>query len=507
MTSTNSHIKKVVIIGGGISGLTAGIYARRSGLECEIYEQHSVVGGECTSWKRKGFHIDNCVHWLTGTNPNTEMYKVWCETKVLGEDVEIIQNDSFLHVESENGESIDIWQDVERIRRDLLKLSPEDKDAIEEFIENIKTYSLMDMPALKPVDMYSIPELWRLLKKLRPIGKIHGKLSKISLPEYASRFKHPLIKKMILSYMPHTYNIASWFFVLGTFCSGNGALPRGGSQGMINRMEKYFLELGGKIFTNKKAEKLDIENKIATHVRFTDGTSATGDYIICCCDVSVVFNKLLGQEHIDDFFKHRYIDKLKHPIYSTFNTYIAVDDTCDFLSDTTWFNCEPYKVMGKEQDYILVKNFASEPSFSPKGKNILQTLLVQYEDDYERWSTFYEVNREAYKAEKKKIAKAIVTALEKKYPQLKDKMTVIETVTPYSFYRFCGAYKGAYMSFILTPFAKKKTHKGRLRKIKNLYLAGQWLQPPGGLPNAGATGRFVIQRICKQEKIDFNSAI
>ena len=499
-------MKKIVIIGGGIAGLTAGIYARRSGFECEIYEQHTIVGGECTSWKRQGFHIDNCVHWLTGTKPGTEMNKVWCDVHALGNDVEIIQNDSFLHIEGENGESIDIWQDVERLRNDLLKLSPEDTKAIEEFISNIKTYCLMDMPALKAVDMLSIIELWRLIKKLRPIGKIHGKLSKMSLQEYADKFKHPLIKKMIMAYMPHTYNVSSWFYVLGTFCSGNGALPRGGSQGMSDRMEKYFLDLGGKIFTRKKATKIDVDKKYAQCVHFADGTSVSADYIVCTCDASIVFGNLLGEKYNEKFFKTRFDDNYRHPVYSTFNTYIAVDDKCDFLKDTTWFNCAPYTAVGKTHDSVLLKSFSSEPSYSPEGKNLLQTLLVQYEDDFDKWARLYEGNREAYKQEKEKIAQSVLAAIEDKFPQLKGKMTVVETVSPYSYYRFCGAYKGAYMSFILTPFAPKKTHLGRLRKIKNVYLAGQWLQPPGGLPNAGATGRFVIQRICKNENVVFDNA-
>ena len=500
-------MKKIIIVGGGIAGLTAGIYARRSGFECEIYEQHTIVGGECTSWKRQSFHIDNCVHWLTGTKPETEMNKVWCDVHVLGDDVEIIQNDSFLHIEGENGESIDIWQDVERLRTDLLKLSPEDAKAIEHFISSIKTYCLMDMPALKPVDMLSIREFWHLIKKLRPIGKIHGKLSKMSLQEFADRFKHPLIRKMIMAYMPHTYNVSSWFYVLGTFCSGNGALPRGGSQGMSDRMEKYFLDLGGKIFTRKKAIKIEVEKKLAKCVHFADGTSASADYIVCTCDASIVFDKLLDAKHTEKFFKKRFNDNYCHPVYSTFNTYIAVDDKCDFLKDTTWFNCAPYTAVGKTHDSVLLKSFSSEPSYSPEGKNLLQTLLVQYEDDFDKWATLYNENREEYKKEKEKIAMAVVVAIEEKFPQLKGKMTVVETVSPYSYYRFCGAYKGAYMSFILTPFAKKKTHKGTLRKIKNVFLAGQWLQPPGGLPNAGATGRFVIQRICKKEKVVFDNKI
>lgn len=58
--------KKLAIIGGGVSGLTAGIYAQMSGMESTVYEQHSIAGGELTGWERQGCHIDNCVHWLVG---------------------------------------------------------------------------------------------------------------------------------------------------------------------------------------------------------------------------------------------------------------------------------------------------------------------------------------------------------------------------------------------------------------------------------------------------------
>lgn len=52
-------MKKVVIIGGGISGLSAGIYAQQMGYQTEIYEKNPMVGGECTGWNRQGYHIDN----------------------------------------------------------------------------------------------------------------------------------------------------------------------------------------------------------------------------------------------------------------------------------------------------------------------------------------------------------------------------------------------------------------------------------------------------------------
>ena len=61
--------KRVLIIGGGISGLTAGVYAAKAGYETHLYEQQAYVGGECTGWDRGGYHIDNCIHWMNGTAP------------------------------------------------------------------------------------------------------------------------------------------------------------------------------------------------------------------------------------------------------------------------------------------------------------------------------------------------------------------------------------------------------------------------------------------------------
>ncbi|HQQ90205.1 MAG TPA: NAD(P)-binding protein, partial [Oscillospiraceae bacterium] len=77
-------MSRIVIIGGGISGLTAGIYARLAGFEAEICEKNAVPGGECTGWDRQGYHIDNCIHWMIGTAPGTELHKVWETTGALG---------------------------------------------------------------------------------------------------------------------------------------------------------------------------------------------------------------------------------------------------------------------------------------------------------------------------------------------------------------------------------------------------------------------------------------
>jgi len=53
--------KKIVIIDGGIAGLSAGICSRLNGSDTGIIEMHTVTGGQCTAWERKDYRFDYCL--------------------------------------------------------------------------------------------------------------------------------------------------------------------------------------------------------------------------------------------------------------------------------------------------------------------------------------------------------------------------------------------------------------------------------------------------------------
>jgi phytoene dehydrogenase-like protein len=63
---------KLIIIGAGIAGLATGCYARMNGYDVEIFEMHTQPGGMCTSWMRKGYTFDYCIHNLSGTAPESD---------------------------------------------------------------------------------------------------------------------------------------------------------------------------------------------------------------------------------------------------------------------------------------------------------------------------------------------------------------------------------------------------------------------------------------------------
>lgn len=491
---------KVLIIGGGVAGLAAGIYAQKAGLESTIYERHNIPGGLLSWWNRKGYLLDNCVHWLTGTNPQTDIYKVWEEVGVLGKDVRVIQPESFMQVELD-GETLNVWHDLNRLRDDLLRISPKDKKNIEEFIGLLRIYKNVGLVAHKPMEQLSVWEYAKLIWSMRKVGKVHRIYSKMSIGEYAERFHSPIIRKMLNVYFPKFYNVSSLFYVYAAFCNDNADLPQGGSKGMMERMVRRYESSGGKICTGWEAEQINIQEGHAYSVSFSNGETVEADYIISACDMFHTMAHLLPIEYTDSYMQEHFIDlPKKYPTYSSVNLYFAVDHVTKEVPCALALDIDGLSINNRPVRIGFLKHFNYETTFSPEGKSILQVLLMQYEEDYDYWEQLRREDYQAYKAEKNIVATIVQKALEKRFAELQGHISLLDVATPVTNTRYCNVYKGAFMSFALTPQNEKIAHKGRVRGVGNLYLAGQWLQAPGGLPNAVVTGKFAIQRLLKDHK-------
>lgn len=487
---------KVSIIGGGVSGLAAGIYAQLSGMESEIFEGHTIIGGQCTSWKRKGFHIDNCVHWMTGTSPSKEIYEVWQDVGVVGEGCPMIKHDYFLQADYD-GTKVHAYRNLDKMEAELLSVSPEDAKEIKALVKAIRNFQAIELPSLKPKEQMGFWDNMKLLWKMRKAIPVAAKYGKLTIGDLAMKFKSPAIRQLIYNYVPETYFAISTFYMYAMFAAGNADLPLGGSDSITLKMRDRYLQLGGKIATKKKAVSINIDGTRCKSISFEDGTSVDAENIICATDISVAY-KLIGEKYMDNHFRTCFSDNKKFPVFSDVNVYLASDVATDDMPTMEIFNCEPYKVAGRDVKVVIANNFADQPGFAPEGKGILEILIVQYDDQYDFWENLYNSDREAYKAEKQRIAAEVMARVEKHYPKLAGKLQVVEVVTPKSFNRFTGAYKGAFMGFVQTPWVKKEVHLGAVDGIDNFVLAGQWLQTPGGLPNALVTGRFAVQRLLKR---------
>ena len=129
--------KKVVIIGGGIAGLSAGIYSAMNGFDTEILEMHNVAGGQCTAWDRKGYRFDYCLHWLVGTSGGA-FHDIWKETNVLNSETRVVDHEIHSKIVDSDGNAFFIYANIDRWERYLLELAPEDRGAIKRMCNDMR---------------------------------------------------------------------------------------------------------------------------------------------------------------------------------------------------------------------------------------------------------------------------------------------------------------------------------------------------------------------------------
>ncbi len=142
-------MKKIIIIGGGIAGLSAGCYARMNGYATHIFEMHTHPGGLCTSWVRKGYTFDGSIHWLEGTSPEHPFHEIWQELGAL-KDKKIYYKDMSYKIFLRD-HIITLYNDPDRLKKYLCEIAPEDRGMIDELANAINVfYPFQRMPLSNP---------------------------------------------------------------------------------------------------------------------------------------------------------------------------------------------------------------------------------------------------------------------------------------------------------------------------------------------------------------------
>lgn len=489
-------MKKVVIIGGGIAGMTAGVLLQKAGFETEIYEKNALPGGQCTGWKREGYFIDNCIHWLTGTRPGSALHELWKEIGALGDDVEICKKEMFFSSKL-NGQTLTFWRDKERTRKEMLALSPEDEKEINKFIDYVSMAETMTVPVEKPFDAMNFIDFMKMGMSMKEMGKVMKEYGNMDINELAMRFHHPLIRRAITDYMPSGYQAYAFLVSYGTVTGGNGDIPKGGSLEMSLRIAEKYKEYGGVIHTDTSVEKIVLKDKKAEGILLKNGKKVEADYVVCACDTDFTFRRLLPESYMPDGLKKMYANREKYPVSSGLQIAYAVDGVFSELTGTRVFSCNEINVGKHKVQSMSIQSYDYEPDFAPEGKMVLQTNFCQSEEDYRYWEALY-ADKEAYQARKAEVAEQAMERVIAEYPFLAGKIRVIDVWSPMTYTRYCNSYKGAYMSFGTTKQAKSITVPGVVKGLPNVMLASQWLMGPGGLPTAAAMGKFAAWRIIRK---------
>ena len=499
--------KKVIIIGAGVAGLSAGCYARMNGYEAEIYEAHTQPGGLCTSWKRKGYTIDGCLHWLTGSSPKDSFYKLWSELGAVQGRC-MIDHDVFYRLTGSDGRTFVVYCDADRLEAHMKELSPKDSDTIELFCRLIRRFAKFQMPIGKPYELYNIFDVIPLIIRMRPFGKDLNFLNSITIGEFSERFKDPLLREtfpmlLLERNVPLLYLVAT----LSTLHKKAGGFPEGGSLEFVRAIEKRFSNLGGKAFFNCRVEKILEENGRAVGVRLADGREIKGDYVVSAADLRTTLFEMLGGRHVDPMHEELFQTCKLFPssVQVSFGVDMDLSSEPECLGE--WYKLKnPLTVGNQNVDWLMVKNFCYDPSLAPKGKSVVECFF--WIDDFQYWEKLAG-DTDAYRVEKERIAEAVANELGHKYPGFESAIEVTDVATPTTYVRYTGNWKGTYMTWVITPDKVKRFRmvKKTVPGLDNFWLSGMWVQPPGGVPTGVMTSRAIIQLMCKKDKKRFQTSI
>lgn len=145
--------KSIIIIGAGLAGLSTGCYARMNGYRTYIFERHTLPGGLCTAWNRKGYTIDGCIHWLMACQPGNSFRRVYDELGAF-EGNRLITLHKYVHCRDEASEkSLAVTSDLDRLAADMKALSPEDGKVIDELVEGSRALKGFDTGIPKPREL------------------------------------------------------------------------------------------------------------------------------------------------------------------------------------------------------------------------------------------------------------------------------------------------------------------------------------------------------------------
>lgn len=493
--------KKITIIGGGVAGLSAGIYAAMNGFEVEIIEMSSVAGGQCTAWERKKYHFDYCLHWLVGTSKGA-FHDIWKETNVINDETEIIDHEIHSQIFDENRNEFIIYTNIDRWEKYLIEIAPEDAKTIKRMCSDMRKSASLE-PSSLPPELRSPLDYIRILPAMLPIINVVRKFGRLTCKEYFDKlgFKNEKIKKVFnIMYGERNFSALAFIFMLGWFNQKNAGYIKGGSYPLSQRMVEKFQKHGGKISYKKKVEKIIIENNEAKGVVLTDGTQILSDYVISAADGYTTIYKMLEGKYVSKKVDYAYKNwELFTPLVQVS---FGIKKVVKTESPIIICNSKQLKIgRTKLENGYSIMNYSYDSTMAPEGKT---TIVMRYESPWKLWEN---LEGDDYKNEKIQIEKDAISFLEIEFPGISEFIEVIDVATPKTDVRYTGVKEGAYEGFLPSKENMMKSLDMTLPKLKHFYMAGQWLFPGGGLPPSAQTGKWVVQLICKKEKIPFKPSL
>lgn len=488
----NANRRRVVIVGGGIAGLSAAIYALQCGYKAVVLEQGETAGGLAMSWEREAYTFETCLHWFVGSKRGGELNGIWREVLDLDR-LTWVSHDEFVCIETETGDTLHIWTNADRLEEELLRRAPQDEKAIRDLTHTIRTLSRFRL--LDPAGGFG--DNWLNILRDLPLFPTLRKLGQMSGREYGSRFADPLLRSFFSEGDIGRLAAVAMVLSLAWMHAGNASYCVGGAQAIIRAIEDRIRVLGGEVRLRARVRRILVENDAAVGVELGNGEKVMGDWVISGADGHQTVFELLDGKYADDAMRSRFEGRETFASYLQVSLGVGMDlsDQPPMLTRLleTPITLDPVT----DARSVGFRFFHYDPTFAPAGKCAVTSVLPTR--NYGYWSNLRANDPRAYYAEKHRIAELVIDVLERRVPGARAAVETVDVSTPATVMRYTGNWKGSMEGWLLEPGQGFRPLPNTLPRLHHFLMVGQWVMPGGGLPCGPMTARPAVKAMCRHD--------
>ena len=529
---------QVVIVGGGMAGLTAAAFLCQAGFRVLLCEKENKVGGLVNSFEYKGFIFDGGIRAIENSGIVRPMLKQ------LGLDVPFVANDVSIGIEQDvvNLKSKESLQDYLQLLRGQFPENSRDIDQFGLEIQKIMGYMDVLYGIDNPLFMNLKEDTSYLMETLLPwLFKFLGTIRKINrLDKPVDGYLQNISKNQALIDMiaQHFFKQTPTFFALSYFSLYlDYQYPLDGTGALVDRIRQDILDHHGEIRCGTEIVRLD---PVLNQIEDQSGNVFNYQQLIWSADLKKLYQSVdtgsipdkrvrqaidarkelladkIGNDSILTLYLTLDLDSSyfarianAHLFYTPDNAGLSSLGSATIMqSDGQSYSNDKQVIFAWLKKYFELTTFEiscpamRNAKLAPEGKT---GLIVSTLFDY---PLAIHIEKMGWYDEFKAFsAQTILDVLNASiYPGFKDKVMDSFVSTPITLQKLTGNSDGAITGWSFTnssvPAVNRmsKVAKSVLTPIPNVLQAGQWVFSPSGLPISIMTGKLAADKVRKNLK-------
>ena len=486
----------VIIIGAGLSGLSAASLLAKRGLKVAVAEHNAQPGGSCGIFKRKDAIFDQGAAMLYGFGEhgfNAHRFLFNC----LEEPFEVIKHD-LLYIVHFKGHKIRFWSDIDRFIEELSDVFPGQAKNIRRFYKDMqKCY----FHVISETPNYTTPDETNPKDSLKDVLK--HPLSYIRFLSYLNISADKLLRKYftepdILHFfdkLTSTYCYATLQEAPAILASvmfidnheGGSFYPAGSTLFLPGKLEKVIEENNGDMYYNCTVSRILFENQQIVGVLLENGTKLYGKNIIYSGTVWNLYEKLLLGQTLSEREK-KWVAQI--PTYPSVVLYALVKNEA-IPSDTC-----PIEMLAANPDAIDESEITvymlsiDDHTLCPQDQHV----VIAIGPSFRNWDATTH-NKAAYNQWKQEETDRLLAVLERRFPGFQSNLLHCELATPKTIERYTLKNKGAAAGPKQTLGQHMLLRQPIRTRWDNLFVCGDSTTMGTGTPTVTTSGIVILQLV------------